>query len=127
MPGISISGSDALEVYRVAREAVDRARRGDGPTLIEIKVHRFTPHSSDDDHFQYRTKDELAQDRQDDPLVVTANRLKELGALTDEHEQEMRARIRQLINEAGEEAENAPYPDPSEAFTQVYAPEGMTV
>jgi 2-oxoisovalerate dehydrogenase E1 component alpha subunit len=127
MPGVSISGSDALEVYRVASEAVDRARRGEGPTLIEVKVHRFTPHSSDDDHLQYRSKEELAREREDDPLTITGNRLKEFGALTDEQEQEMRARFRQLINDAGDEAENAPYPDPSEAFTQVYAPEGMTV
>jgi 2-oxoisovalerate dehydrogenase E1 component alpha subunit len=127
MVGVSISGNDALEVYRVGKEAVERARRGEGPTLIEVKVHRFTPHSSDDDHFLYRSKEELAQERQDDPLIVTGNRLKELGALTDDQEQEMRARFREIINQAGEEAENAPYPDPSEAFTQVYAPEGTTV
>jgi 2-oxoisovalerate dehydrogenase E1 component alpha subunit len=121
MPGVSVDGGDAVEVYRVAKEAVERARNGDGPTLIEAKVIRIQPHSSDDDHLVYRTKEELQADRLHDPIVVTRARLQELGVLSDEQAAEIQARVKRAVNEATEAAERAPLPDPSEAFTQVYA------
>ena len=120
MAGVSVDGGDALEVYRVTREAVDRARRGEGPTLIEAKVIRITPHSSDDDHFVYRSKEDLEQDRAHDPIVVTRRRLMDIGALSDEQERELQAQVKQAVNAATEAAEQAPMPDPSEAFTEVY-------
>lgn len=124
MPGISVDGDDAVEVYRVARVAVERARNGDGPTLLEAKVIRITPHSSDDDHLVYRTKEDLQADRQHDPIVVTRARLKKLGALSDEQDAEMQARVKLAINVATDEAEAAPLPDPSSAFTEVYGRPG---
>src|SRR6187397_3032121 len=60
IPGVIVDGSDVLGCYKVAKEAVDRARRGDGPTLIEAKVIRLTAHSSDDQQTKYRSAEELA-------------------------------------------------------------------
>ena len=57
-PGVSVDGSDILEVYKVTKEAADRARRGEGPTLIEARCFRYMPHSSDDDDRTYRPEGE---------------------------------------------------------------------
>jgi 2-oxoisovalerate dehydrogenase E1 component alpha subunit len=125
--GVTVDGADAVDVYVKAREAVERARRGDGPTLFEAKVNRLTPHSSDDDDRFYRSREEVASYRERDPIVVTAQRLKDLGALTDEQEQEIRNRVKATVNDATDFAESAPSPDPEEAFMHVYAPEGTRV
>lgn len=79
MPGYTVDGTDPLEVYRVVKEAADRARRGEGPTLIEAVTYRLTSHSSDDDHRVYRTEEELAEARAKDPIITFANYLKETG------------------------------------------------
>lgn len=127
MAGVTVDGADALDVYLKAREAVERARRGDGPTLFEAKVNRLTPHSSDDDDRFYRSREEVASYRERDPIVVTAQRLKDLGALTDEQEQEIRNRVKTAVNDATDYAESLPAPDPEEAFMHVYAPDGSRI
>ena len=86
MPGVTVDGTDALAAYAVAREAVDRARRGEGPTLIEADVYRFTPHSSDDDDRSYRSREEVAEWKARDPLIVTRRRLQALGVLDEAQE-----------------------------------------
>src|SRR3712207_5261384 len=68
-PGHEIDGNDVLAVYETAREAVDRARNGDGPTLIEAKTYRLTAHSSDDDDRRYREREEIEEWRLKDPIV----------------------------------------------------------
>lgn len=121
MAGVTVDGSDAVEVYLRAKEAVERGRRGEGPTLFEAVVDRLTPHSSDDDDRFYRSREEVQSYRERDPIVVTANRLREMGALNDEQEAEIRERVKAQVNDATDYAENAPSPDPSEAFKHVYA------
>ncbi|PMU47525.1 2-oxoisovalerate dehydrogenase, partial [Pseudomonas sp. GP01-A3] len=61
MPGFTVDGNDPLEVYRVTKEAADRARRGEGPTLIEAVSYRLTAHSSDDDDRIYRSREEVEE------------------------------------------------------------------
>lgn len=70
MPGVTVDGNDPLEVYKVMKEAADRARNGEGPSLIETICYRLTAHSSDDDHRQYRTEEDLAEGRADRKSVV---------------------------------------------------------
>jgi 2-oxoisovalerate dehydrogenase E1 component alpha subunit len=84
MPGYTVDGNDPLEVYKVVKEAADRARRGEGPTLIETVSYRLTAHSSDDDDRAYRTPEELAEAKAKDPIISFASYLKEVGVLTDE-------------------------------------------
>lgn len=121
MPGVTFDGTDALAGYVVAREAVERARRGDGPSLLEADVYRFTPHSSDDDDRSYRSREEVEEWKARDPLIVTRRRLQALGALSEDQEAEMQTRIRATVNDATDFAEQAPWPDPADAFTHVYA------
>lgn len=120
-PGVKVDGNNPLEVYKVVKEAVDRARRGEGPTLIEAIVNRLVPHSSDDDDRSYRSKDELDEMKKNDPLDLYRKYLVDHKLLTEEQEQQMLEKIKKEINEATEYAEKAPYPSPEETYTHVFA------
>jgi 2-oxoisovalerate dehydrogenase E1 component alpha subunit len=121
MPGYTIDGNDILEVYKTVKEAADRARRGEGPTLIETVSYRFTAHSSDDDDKVYRDQEEVKKAKELDPIPNFAKYLKELNILTDEKDKEIQNRVMKTVNEATDYAENAPYADPEHALKYVYA------
>jgi 2-oxoisovalerate dehydrogenase E1 component alpha subunit len=120
-PGVEVDGNDVLAVYETAKEAVDRARRGDGPTLIEAKTYRLTAHSSDDDDRRYREREEIEEWRLKDPIVRFEKYLEEAGLLDEEKKEEMEARIKAEVAEASDYAEEAPFADPEEALERVYA------
>jgi len=120
MPGFSVDGSDVLESYRVAKEAYDRAKRGEGPTLIEFRVERLSPHSSEDQQERYRSREEIEAAWQRDPVVTFGNYLQSVGLLDDERERDLRARVRREIDEATDIAERALDPDPATATCHVY-------
>src|SRR5690606_29904166 len=101
-----------------------RARNGEGPSLIETVSERMTAHSSDDDHRQYRSADELAAQKEKDPILLFGAYLKENGIMDDELEKEINDRIMGLVNEATDYAENAPYAKAEDALKYVYAEEG---
>ncbi|ALS78830.1 MULTISPECIES: thiamine pyrophosphate-dependent dehydrogenase E1 component subunit alpha [Planococcus] len=124
MPGVTIDGNDPIEVYKHVKEAADRARRGEGPSLIETVCERMTAHSSDDDHRQYRSADELAAQKSTDPILTFGAYLKENGVMNDELEKEINDRIMVIVNEATDYAEEAPYAEPEHAMKYVYAEEG---
>ena len=124
MPGVTIDGNDPIEVYKHVKEAADRARRGEGPSLIETVSERMTAHSSDDDHRQYRSADELAAQKSTDPILTFGAYLKENGIMNDELEKEINDRIMVIVNEATDYAEEAPYAEPEHALKYVYAEEG---
>lgn len=124
MPGVTIDGNDPIEVYKHVKEAADRARRGEGPSLIETVSERMTAHSSDDDHRQYRSADELAAQKEKDPILLFGAYLKENNILNDELEKEINDRIMVVVNEATDYAENAPYAAPEDALKYVYAEKG---
>src|SRR5512141_1769296 len=94
MPGVVVDGSDVLECYRAAKVAVDRARAGEGSTLIEAKVIRLTAHSSDDQQTKYRPEQELAELRSHDALPRFRDQLREAGVLTEELEATIAAEIK---------------------------------
>ncbi|WP_339177075.1 3-methyl-2-oxobutanoate dehydrogenase subunit alpha [Bacillus sp. FSL R5-0560] len=121
MPGVTVNGNDPLEVYQAVKEARERARRGEGPTLIETISYRLTPHSSDDDDSSYRGREEVEEAKKSDPLFTYQAYLQEIGLLTEEIEQIMLDEIMAIINEATDEAENAPYAAPESALDYVYA------
>lgn len=123
MPGVTVDGNDPLEVYRVVKEAADRGRRGEGPTLIEAISYRLTPHSSDDDDRTYRTPDEVAEAKTKDPLLTFATYLKKNGILNDALEKEINGQIMNQVNEATDYAEAAPYAQPEQAMKYVYGNE----
>lgn len=121
MPGFTVDGNDPLEVYRVVKEAADRGRRGEGPTLIETISYRLTPHSSDDDDRSYRAQDEVAEAKTKDPVLTFGAYLKENGVLNEVIEKDLNDRIMKLVDEATEYGENAPYAEPEHALKYVYA------
>jgi 2-oxoisovalerate dehydrogenase E1 component alpha subunit len=120
-PGVEVDGNDVLAVYEAAKEAFERARRGEGPTLIEAKTYRLTAHSSDDDDRRYREREEIEGWRRKDPIARFEKYLEQAGLLDEEKKEEMEGRIKSEVDEAVEYAENAPYADPEEALERVYA------
>ncbi|MFC4356191.1 thiamine pyrophosphate-dependent dehydrogenase E1 component subunit alpha [Chryseomicrobium palamuruense] len=124
MPGYEVDGKDPIEVYRVMKEAVERARKGEGPSLIEAVTFRLTAHSSDDDDRQYKSAEEIEEGKKLDPILSFAAYLKEHGILTDESEKEINERVMKEVNEATDYAENAPYAKPEDALLHVYAEQG---
>jgi 2-oxoisovalerate dehydrogenase E1 component alpha subunit len=121
IPGVVVDGSDVLACYAAARDAVARARAGDGPSLIEAKVTRLTAHSSDDQQTKYRSAEELAAERGHDALPRFRAQLVEAGVLTDEIETRLTAEIAAAVEDATEYAEAELDPDPSTAMRYVYA------
>jgi len=120
MPGFTVDGNDPIEVYRVTKEAVDRARKGEGPTLIEAVSYRLTPHSSDDDDRTYRALEEVKEARDKDPLITFKAYLLASDVLTEEMDEQLNKKIEVIINEATEYAEKAPYAKPEDALKYVY-------
>jgi 2-oxoisovalerate dehydrogenase E1 component alpha subunit len=121
IPGVVVDGADVLACYAAARDAVARARAGDGPTLIEAKVTRLTGHSSDDQQTKYRTAEDLDAGRSHDALPRFREQLREAGVLTDEIEARLAAEIKAAVEDATDYAEAQPDPDPATATRYVYA------
>ena len=113
MPGVVVDGNDVLAVQRMMQQAVDRARRGDGPTLVEAKTYRPVPHSSDDDDRSYRSREEVEQWKKRDPLLLFRAQLQSMGVLSEAAEQAAEAKAAAEVDEAVRGAEAAPYPDPA--------------
>ncbi len=119
--GASVDGTDPLAVYRCVKEAADRARAGEGPTLIESNVVRLTPHSSDDDDRRYRPESDREEARHKDPIDVFARYLRTHDLLDEQLEATLRAHVATTVAEALEQAEAAAEPLPETAFDHVYA------
>ncbi|MBM7660917.1 2-oxoisovalerate dehydrogenase E1 component alpha subunit [Bacillus mesophilus] len=121
MPGVTVDGNDILAVYEAVKEAADRGRRGEGPTLVETISYRLTAHSSDDDDRTYRSREEVEEAKKKDGLFAFELYLKEAGILTDDQLEAINERVKQEVDEATDYAENAPYADPTDALKYVYA------
>lgn len=119
-PGVVVDGTDPIACFEATQAAVLRARRGDGPTLLEFKCIRMTPHSSDDNDRTYRTPDEIKSLKQNDPVAAFAAHLRAEELLSDALETEIRERIKQQVNEATAAAEAAPLPDSATLMKHIY-------
>jgi len=120
MPGYTVDGNDPLEVYKVTKEARERAEKGEGPTLIEAMTTRLTAHSSDDDDRVYRDKEELEKAKELDNVLRFEKYLEDYGILTEDIKEELETELTNIVNEATEYAENAPFADPEHALKYVY-------
>src|SRR5437762_8352303 len=109
-PGVKVEGNDAVAVYAAMKEAVDRARAGGGPTLLECETYRIGAHSSSDDPTRYRDEREVELWRKRDPIVRLRARLDADGAWSDKQDEELRARVLEEVNAAISEAERKPDP-----------------
>ena len=122
-PGVTVDGNDVLAVYGAAKEAVERARRGDGPTFIEAKTYRLVPHSSDDDDRRYRSREEVEEWSEKDPIIRFQAYLEGQGLLDEKTRDKLNKKAAQDVDAATEYAENAPLPDPKTALRHVFAEE----
>jgi 2-oxoisovalerate dehydrogenase E1 component alpha subunit len=120
MPGRRFNGFDPIETYGVVNEALDRARTGGGPSLIEGMCYRFLAHSTDDNDMTYRTKEEVAERRKMDPVPMFESVMLDLGAIDAASLEAMKKDVLRETNEATDKAEALPYPEPSELYTNLY-------
>jgi 2-oxoisovalerate dehydrogenase E1 component alpha subunit len=121
IPGITVDGTDVPAAYAVCREAVDRARRGDGPTLIDAKVWRMNSHTSEDNHLKYRTKEEIADASEHDPITRFVALLEERRWITAEDAARVQKECDQEASDAADWAEQQPDPIAEDALNNVFA------
>ena len=120
MPCLSVDAMDPVKVAEVAHEAIERARRGDGPTFIEAKTYRFRGHSMSDAE-AYRTKDEVAEAKNDDPILLVKNRILENNWATENELEEIENKVKIFVDECEKFAEESPFPDTEVMYKYVYS------
>lgn len=121
MPSVICDGMDILAVKKAVKEAVDRARRGDGPTLVECKTYRWYGHSSSDQR-AYRTREEEAEWKERDPITVLRKKLLDGGIATEAELDEAEKKAVKTIDDATKFGIDSPYPDVSELYNDIYVP-----
>lgn len=119
--GIQVDGNDVFAVYAAAKEAVEKARRGDGPTLIECFTYRLSDHTTADDASRYRLEEEVLPWRKKDPLVRLRTYLERQYRWSDAEETALRAQAKERVAAAVHEFESTPPPDPYGMFDNLFA------
>ncbi len=119
--GVIVDGNDPLDVYAAVHTAIRRARKGDGPTLVECKTYRYLAHTSDDDDRTYRSSQEVEAWRKRDPLQRITQYLIEQRLLSEADEERIEAEVKAEVDTAAKAAEAAPSPEPRSAYTKVFA------
>ncbi|MBD5604461.1 MAG: thiamine pyrophosphate-dependent dehydrogenase E1 component subunit alpha [Candidatus Eremiobacteraeota bacterium] len=120
MRGEIVDGSDPIAVYGVMNGALERARSGGGPTLVEAKCYRFLSHTTDDDDRTYRTREEIERHRHLDPVPRFERVLVDAGVITSDDVSTMKREILAHVNDVTDRAEALPYPLASDLYTNVY-------
>ena len=120
IPGVTVDGNDTIAVYEATRDAAARARSGGGPTLIEAKTYRYKGHSKSDKQ-RYRTKEEVQEWQEKDPIGRLSRQMVEAGLLTDAELTALEQRVADEIQEAIAYAQASPDPDPGSILEGVYA------
>ena len=120
-PGVTVDGRDPVTCYVVSKEAVERARAGQGPTLIECLVDRLGAHSSEDDQRRYRSQEEIELLAQNDCLERFKKQLLDEGVMTAKEVAESEERVKEEVTQATREGMESADPPPENALTNVYA------
>ncbi|MDN4593864.1 thiamine pyrophosphate-dependent dehydrogenase E1 component subunit alpha [Polycladomyces subterraneus] len=124
IPGYYVKDNDPIEMYRVSGEAVERARRGEGPTIIEIETYRYLGHFQGDPEV-YRDQNEVPNLKEKDPIVRLKTHLLRENAATEKEIEEMEARARMEVDRAYEFARKSAYPKPEAALEDLFATSGI--
>jgi pyruvate dehydrogenase E1 component alpha subunit len=120
MPGVVTDGQNVLDVYEAGREAVRRARAGEGPTLIEAQTYRYGGHFGADDPLSYRSEEEEAYYREKDCIIQMKSYVLENEIATEADLDSMEEKVLESIGEAVKFADESPLPPPEELYTDVY-------
>ena len=121
IPGVTLDGSDVPACFDACREAVARARRGEGPTLIDAKVWRINSHTSEDNHLKYRTKEEIEEATRHDPIARFASWLIDRRWISAQEAADVQVAYDEEASEAADWAEQQPDPLPEDALKNVFA------
>ncbi|MFZ0683291.1 MAG: thiamine pyrophosphate-dependent dehydrogenase E1 component subunit alpha [Candidatus Cybelea sp.] len=121
LPGAAVDGMDPIACYAAVGTAMQRARSGGGPTLLEAKCYRFLSHTTDDDDSTYRSPDEVRARRKDDPVPCFERLLVELAVLNAEQVEALKRSVLEETNDATDRAEAMVYPDAADLYQKVYA------
>ena len=124
IPGVIVDGNDVLACFGAMRAAVDRAKAGDGPTLIEAKTYRYFPHTSDDDDRSYRSREEVEEAKHLDPIHQFEHTLRDAGLIDDAGIEAVATEIKADIDRQIDLAWNAPDPDPATLGRHLYHEDG---
>lgn len=119
MPSFPVDGMDVEAVHEAVAEAAARARRGDGPTLLEFRTYRYKGHSMSDPQ-KYRTKEEVEEYKQRDPIEQVLHTIREHQILTEEEIEAIGKKVKNQVEDAVKFAEESPWPDGMDAFKDVY-------
>jgi len=119
MPCMPVDGMDPVAVHNAMDEAVQRARSGEGPTFLEIRTYRFKGHSMSDPQ-KYRTKEEVEEYKAKDPIEIVKTHILNEKWADEAWFEEIAAKIKEQVEQSVKFAEESPYPDPSELYTDVY-------
>jgi pyruvate dehydrogenase E1 component alpha subunit len=122
MPSESVDGMSPEAVHKAILKAADRAKAGDGPTLLDIKTYRFKGHSMSDPQ-KYRTKEEVEQYKNQDPIQVTLSKIKENKWATEDEIKDIQKAVAKIVEDSVKFAEESPLPDASELYEDVYIQE----
>jgi pyruvate dehydrogenase E1 component alpha subunit len=120
MPSMPVDAMSVIEVHHAVAEAADRARRGDGPTLLEFRTYRYKGHSMSDPA-KYRTKEEVEEYKERDPLEQVRRIILDNKIAKESEIEAIQMKVKEQVDEAVKFAEESPYPAPEEALTDVYA------
>ncbi|TAF31833.1 MAG: pyruvate dehydrogenase (acetyl-transferring) E1 component subunit alpha [Cytophagales bacterium] len=120
MPSEPVDAMSAEAVHFAVKQAADRARSGNGPTLLEFRTYRYRGHSMSDPA-KYRTKEELEEYRTKDPIEQVREALLSKGYATEENLAHIDAKIKEIVEDSVKFAEESPYPEPDEIYRDVYA------
>ncbi len=119
IPGIEVDGTDIVASYEAILEAVGRARSGDGATLVEVRVERLLPHTTDDDHTRYRSPEDISRMQNLDSLPITETMLRRHGILDDATDAEFKEWARREVDAATDAVEALPFPPVDEMYDGV--------
>ena len=121
MPGVTVDGQDVFAVYEASKEAIERARSGGGPSLVELRTYRYRGHTAFDNPLTYRSKEEEQYWHDRDPLIIFRERATKEELLTSEEMDSADKAADELIEEAVKFSDESPEPEPEELFNNVYA------
>ena len=123
LPGVVVDGNDVLAVYQAANHAVERARSGEGPTLIECQTYRTRPHAEGMNDVGYRTQEEIEKWKERDPIELWKKRLLENGVADEKEIGKMESELLKTVDDAIQFARQSPMPDPSDIFDHLFSQE----
>ncbi len=118
--GVQIDGNDVLAVYKATKEALERARNGEGPTLIEAITFRLGDHTTSDDASKYRSEEEVSPWVQKDPIQRVVKHFQKIGTWSDEYGAKVKGEVEKEVEEAVEKAMQIPPPGPEDVFKYIF-------